>query len=76
WHGEHPAEAEVSIDTMWRDMYGLKVGDMMRFNIGEGSIDARVGSIRKVDWTSFRVNFFLVFDPAHAASLPHTWIAT
>jgi putative ABC transport system permease protein len=22
------------------------------------------------------VNFFLVFDPAHAASLPHTWIAS
>jgi putative ABC transport system permease protein len=76
WHGDHPAQAEVSIDTMWRDMYGLKVGDMMRFNVGEGSIDARVGSIRKVDWTSFRVNFFLVFDPAHAASLPHTWIAS
>jgi putative ABC transport system permease protein len=76
WHGEHPAQAEVSIDTMWRDMYGLKVGDTMRFNVGEGSIDARVGSIRKVDWTSFRVNFFLVFDPAHAASLPHTWISS
>jgi len=76
WHGEHPTQAEVSIDTMWRDMFALKVGDVMRFNIGEGSIDARVGSIRRVDWTSFRVNFFLVFDPAHASSLPHTWIAS
>lgn len=76
WHGEHPSEAEVSIDVMWRDMYGLKVGDMMRFDVGEGTIDARVGSVRKVDWTSFRVNFFLLFDPAHAASLPHTWIAS
>ena len=76
WHGDRPAQAEVSIDTMWRDMFALKVGDVMSFNVGEGNIDARVGSIRRVDWTSFRVNFFLVFDPAHAASLPHTWIAS
>ncbi len=76
WSGEHPAQAEVSIDTMWRDMFALKVGDTMRFNVGEGSLDARVGSIRKVDWSSFRVNFFLVLDPAHASGLPHTWIAS
>ncbi|WP_243050702.1 FtsX-like permease family protein [Dyella sp. RRB7] len=76
WPGEHPAQAEVSIDTMWRDMFALKVGDILRFNVGEGSLDARVGSIRKVDWSSFRVNFFLVLDPAHASDLPHTWIAS
>ena len=76
WHGERPAQAEVSIDTMWRDMFALKVGDVMSFNVGEGHIDARVGSIRKVDWTSFRVNFFLLFDPVHASELPHTWIAS
>jgi putative ABC transport system permease protein len=35
-----------------------------------------VGSIRKVDWSSFRVNFFLLLDPAHAGSLPHTWLAS
>ncbi|MHA6204428.1 ABC transporter permease [Dyella soli] len=76
WHGDRPAQAEVSIDTMWRDMFGLKVGDRMSFDVGEGHLEARVGSIRRVDWSSFRVNFFLVLDPAHASRLPHTWIAS
>jgi putative ABC transport system permease protein len=76
WSGDRPAQAEVSIDTMWRDMFALKVGDTLRFNVGEGSLDARVASIRKVDWSSFRVNFFLLFDPAHAGALPHTWLAS
>ena len=76
WHGTRPAQAEVSIDTMWRDMFALKVGDTMRFDVGEGSIEAKVGSIRKVDWSSFRVNFFLLLDPAHAGGLPHTWLAS
>jgi putative ABC transport system permease protein len=76
WQGAHPAQAEVSIDTMWRDMFALKVGDTLSFNVGEGNIDAKVGSIRKVDWSSFRVNFFLLLDPAHADGLPHTWLAS
>jgi putative ABC transport system permease protein len=76
WAGEHPAQAEVSVDTSWRDRYGLKIGDQMSFVIGEETIDARVSSIRKVDWSSFRVNFFLLLDPAHAKDLPHTWLAS
>ncbi len=76
WPGAQPAQAEVSIDTMWRDMFGLKLGDTLSFNVGEGNLTATVGSIRKVDWSSFRVNFFLLLDPAHAGALPHTWLAS
>jgi putative ABC transport system permease protein len=76
WFAPHPTEAEVSVDTMWRDMFALKLGDTMRFDVGEGQLDAKVTSFRHVDWTSFRVNFFLLMDPLHANALPHTWIAS
>jgi putative ABC transport system permease protein len=76
WPDAHPAQAMVSIDTMWRDMFSLKLGDTLSFNVGEGNLDAKIGSIRKVDWSSFRVNFFLLLDPDHASSLPHTWLAS
>ncbi|MCX7513759.1 ABC transporter permease [Frateuria hangzhouensis] len=76
WAGATPARAEVSVDTSWRDMFGLKIGDRMRFDVGEGSLEATVASVREVDWSSFRVNFFLLLDPAHAGSLPHTWLAS
>ena len=76
WAGPHPAQAEVSVDTMWRDIFGLKLGDRLRFDVGEGTLDARVSSVRQVDWSSFRVNFFLLLDPAHASALPHTWLAS
>jgi putative ABC transport system permease protein len=76
WAGADPARAEVSVDTMWRDMFALKPGDRMRFDVGEGSLEATVSSVRQVDWSSFRVNFFLLLDPAHAGSLPHTWLAS
>jgi putative ABC transport system permease protein len=76
WFAPNPPEAEVSVDTMWRDMYALKLGDILRFDVGEGQLDAKVTSFRHVDWTSFKVNFFLLIDPLHANALPHTWIAS
>jgi putative ABC transport system permease protein len=76
WAGAEPPHAEVSVDTMWRDMFALKPGDRMRFDVGEGTLEATVGSVRQVDWSSFRVNFFLLLDPAHASALPHTWLAS
>ena len=76
WAGPNPPRAEVSVDTMWRDMFALKPGDRMRFDVGEGTLEATVSSVRQVDWSSFRVNFFLLLDPAHASALPHTWLAS
>jgi putative ABC transport system permease protein len=76
WPGPSPAQAEVSVDTSWRDRFHLKLGDTLRFEVGEGTVDARVTSVRQVDWGSFRVNFFLMIDPAHATELPHTWLTS
>ncbi|MEO5811797.1 MAG: FtsX-like permease family protein [Rhodanobacter sp.] len=76
WPGAQPEHAEVSIDTTWRDIFALHIGDTLGFDVGEGRIDARVSSVREVDWSSFRVNFFLLLDPAHASDLPHTWLAS
>lgn len=76
WRNEHPATAQVSVDEHWRDMFHLKLGDRMRFEVGERQIEATVSSIRGVNWRSFRVNFFLLLDPDHAATLPHTWVAS
>ena len=76
WAGASPAQAEVSVDTSWRDRFHLNLGDTLGFEVGEGTLQARVTSVRQVDWTSFRVNFFLLLDPAHAAELPHTWLTS
>ena len=76
WPGPSPTQAEVSVDTSWRDRFHLKLGDTLRFEVGEGSVDARLTSVRQVDWGSFRVNFFLMIDPAHATELPHTWLTS
>ena len=69
-------EPGLSVDKMWVDMFHLKLGDTLTLRVGERDITARVDSIRGVDWDSFRVNFFLMLDPATGASLAHSFLAS
>src|SRR5579883_2319779 len=76
WFPSHPQTAEVSVDRMWADTFDLHPGDTLSFLVGERHIDARLTSIREVDWSRFNVNFFVMLDPAHGGELPHDWIAS
>jgi putative ABC transport system permease protein len=76
WFGGETKEPGLSVDKMWVDMFHLKLGDMLTLRVGERDITARVDSIRGVDWDSFRVNFFLMLDPATGASLAHSFLAS
>jgi putative ABC transport system permease protein len=76
WFDAAPGEPEISVDQMWVDMFHLRLGDTLTLRIGDQDITARVTSVRGVRWDSFRVNFFLLVDPATGASLAHSNIAS
>ncbi len=76
WHGATPPGPQLSVDQGWFELFRLKLGDTMTLRFGAAEITAVVTSVREVDWDSFRVNFFMVLDPAHAGELPHSLIAS
>ena len=76
WFDGTTKEPGLSVDKMWVDMFHLKLGDTLTLRVGERDITARVDSIRGVDWDSFRVNFFLMLDPATGAGLSHSFLAS
>lgn len=76
WFPAAPRNAEVSLDRMWVDTFHLRLGDTLGFVVGERRIDAKLTSIREVDWSRFNVNFFVMLDPVHGGELPHDWIAS
>jgi putative ABC transport system permease protein len=63
WTAQEIGQPWVSISSEYRDSLGLKLGDALTFDIAGETLTARVSSIRKVRWDSFRPNFFLVFPP-------------
>lgn len=54
---------------------GLKLGDVLRFDMAGVLYEARVTSIRHVDWTSMRANFFVMFPVSRFVDVPTTYIA-
>lgn len=56
-----------------RDL-GLKLGDRLGFDVAGQAVDARITSIRKLDWSSMRVNFFVLFPQREMAELPRSYI--
>ena len=53
----------------------IKLGDELSFDIAGVSKSARVSSLRSVNWTSMRVNFFVMFPLKEMPSLPTTYIS-
>jgi putative ABC transport system permease protein len=76
WFQPATRTPEVSLDVAWIRRFHLQLGDTLGFLVGNQRIDARLTSIREVDWSRFNVNFFVLLDPVHGATLPHTWIAS
>ena len=71
-----PEEADaVSVEEGLAATLGVKLGDRLRFDIAGQLREGRITSLRKVDWGSMRVNFFVMFPTAAMPDLPATTIA-
>ena len=53
----------------------LKLGDQLRFDMAGVIMDVRVTSVRRVDWTSMRANFFAIYPVSAVPEMPMTYIA-
>jgi putative ABC transport system permease protein len=66
WLEEDKAESDkpwVSVESGLAKRLDIKIGDVLGFNLAGIEIEAEVTSIRKVEWDSFRPNFYMVFQP-------------
>ena len=65
----------LSVEEGLAKTLGVKLGDVLRFDIAGTATEGRITSLRKVDWGSMRVNFFVIFPTASIAGLPASYIA-
>ncbi len=75
WFGTS-GKAQVSIEEGIAKTIRVKMGDVLRFNVAGLPVEAPVTSVRKVDWNSFKVNFFVLMPPDALADLPATFITS
>jgi len=73
WTNEEPDA--VSVEEGLAQTLGLKLGDALQFDVGGTLASGRITSLRKVDWSSMRVNFFVLFPTTTMADVPASFIA-
>ena len=71
-----PEEAQgLSIEEGIAKTLRLRLGDVLRFDMAGITHEARITSVRRVDWTSMRANFFVMYPLSRMPEVPMTYIA-
>ena len=55
---------------------GINTGDTLAFDVAGSRFSATVTSLRKVDWDSFKPNFFVIANPGLLKGYPASWITS
>jgi len=65
-----------SVETGIADELGIELGDRLTFRVAGQDVTGTVSNLRRVDWDSFKVNFFVIATPATLKDAPATWITS
>ena len=76
WGDVAQPKPELSIEQGIAKIIGIKLGDELTYDIAGSHFSAPVTSIRKVNWDSFRVNFFVVTPPGLLEQYPFSYITS
>ncbi len=68
------SKPEASVERGLAQTLGIKLGDRLQFDIAGQLVEAPVTSLRKLEWGSLRVNFFVIINPAVMRDTPQSWI--
>ncbi len=74
WFTDGPGVAEASVEEGIAKTLRWKVGDKLNFNIAGSPVDVTITSLRKLEWGSMRVNFFVIINPAALTEVSQSWI--
>ena len=67
---------QFSVEEGIAKTLGISVGDALTFDVAGSRFAAKVTSLRKVDWDSFKPNFFVIGSPALLKGYPASWITS
>ena len=67
---------QISMEAGLAKTLKLKIGDQMTYEVAGERISAPITSLRKLDWGSMRVNFFVIMPTSQLQALPQSWITS
>jgi len=75
WPASPASAPEVSVEQSVLDHAALSLGDVVRFDVLGRTVDARITSVRSVNWVDARAGgFVFVFRPGPLDAAPRTYV--
>lgn len=75
WSANHAGDLEMSVEEDFAKTLSWKLGDVVRFDIAGQALTAKITSLRKVEWESFKPNFFVVISPGGLKNYSASYIS-
>ncbi|MBA1379358.1 ABC transporter permease [Pseudomonas brassicacearum] len=78
WWSQQPADdiPGVSVEGKVAENLKIKLGDRLVFSVGGVNREAKVTSLREINWDNFQPNFFMIFQPGTLKDLPATYLTS
>ena len=67
-------QGAISVEEGLANTLGLKLGDVLGFDVGGVQTVSKITSLRKVDWGSMRANFFAMYPVSRLPGVPATYM--
>jgi len=74
WKGE--ATGQLSVEEGIAKTLGIRLGDTLTYDAAGSRFSARVTSLRKVQWDSMKVNFFVITTPELLRDFPVSYLSS
>ncbi|WP_432767968.1 MAG: FtsX-like permease family protein [Sphingopyxis sp.] len=76
WAADYRGPPLVSVEQEVATSLDLAIGDTISVNVLGVEVQAKVASLRTVQWDNFGLNYVLVFSPGTFDAAPHNMVAT
>jgi putative ABC transport system permease protein len=76
WPKDYSGPQLISFDAELARAFGLGIGDTIAVNVLGRDIEAKISSLRRIEWTTLAINFVFVYSPGLLDKAPHTFLAT
>jgi putative ABC transport system permease protein len=70
------ANGQLSVEEGIAQTLGIYLGDTLAYDVAGSRFTARVTSLRKVQWDSMRVNFFVIATPELLSDFPASYLTS
>ncbi len=74
--GQNGDQGQLSVEEGIANRLGIHMGDTLAYEVAGTRFTAKVASLRKVQWDSMRVNFFVIAAPGMLENYPASYVTS